>query len=277
MIRCLDCQTPVNTPFCPECGQKVGPPRRLFRSLLAEFFSESFALDGRFLRTLRPLLLRPGILTREYNAGRRTRYMTPIRLYLLATFLLFFGFTVRSWIVAFSVQSDIDTVATEVRETIPPSVEISGLEDLPVERPFFRRMVERFESANEDRENWDSLIASWLGVLPTTLFFLLPVFGFLCWIVTVGRGLYFAETFVFALHTYSFTYLFLLVKETVPEFTGHGFLLAFIPLYFVIALARAFELRWYSAILRSLVLAVLFAPICLMAGLVALAFATGMS
>lgn len=276
MIRCLDCATPVNTPYCPECGQKVGPPRRRFRALLAEFFSESFALDGRFLRTLRPLLLRPGTLTREYNAGRRTRYMTPIRLYLLSAFLLFFGISVRGWIDAFSVQSDTDTLETDARPT-PSTMKISGLQDIPVDRPFLRRMVSRFEAANKDRRAWDSLAASWLGVVPTTLFFLLPIFGFLLWLAMLGRGLYFAETFVFALHTYAFTYLFLLAKEAVPDFTGNPFLLTILSIYFVVALARAFELRWYSAFLRSVVLALMFTPICLIAGLAALVFASGMS
>jgi hypothetical protein len=44
-------------------------------------------IDGKFLRTLRLLLLRPGMLASEYVVGRRQRYVGPLRFYVIA-FLL---------------------------------------------------------------------------------------------------------------------------------------------------------------------------------------------
>ncbi len=37
----------------------------------------------------RPLLLRPGVLTRGYLAGRRSRYLAPLQLYLLVSLVFF--------------------------------------------------------------------------------------------------------------------------------------------------------------------------------------------
>ena len=41
------------------------------------------------LRTLWPLFTKPGYLTLEYLAGRRVRYVTPMRLYLFLSIIAF--------------------------------------------------------------------------------------------------------------------------------------------------------------------------------------------
>ena len=45
--------------------------------------------DSRLWRTLAALLLRPGYLTREFLAGRRARYLPPVRLYLVISLVFF--------------------------------------------------------------------------------------------------------------------------------------------------------------------------------------------
>jgi hypothetical protein len=56
---------------------------------LRHFFLETLPhevldIDGKFLRTLRLLLLRPGMLASEYVVGRRQRYVGPLRFYVIA-------------------------------------------------------------------------------------------------------------------------------------------------------------------------------------------------
>ncbi|MFW6083782.1 MAG: DUF3667 domain-containing protein [Gemmatimonadota bacterium] len=53
--------------------------------LLADAFREVVDLETRLLVTLRTLVTKPGRLTREYVAGRRAAYLSPFRLYVLAT------------------------------------------------------------------------------------------------------------------------------------------------------------------------------------------------
>ena len=292
---CLDCGTPVDRRFCPQCGLKVGPRQRPFWSMLIEFLAESFALDGRFWRSLLPLVFKPGTLTREYNAGRRARYVSPFKLYLMSAFVLFFSFTAKGWIEACSIVPEPTTSSAETgtrstnavadrserdtasKPTEPSKARVSGLGDLPRDRPIFRRLHDRLDAANHDRNEWKGILADWIGTVPTTLFVLLPIFGFLAWIALAGTKTYFAEAFVFLLHVYSFTYLFLLVHGVTPEFRGKFLTFLILPAYFIVALARGFGLTWYSAVLRSTALAVVFAPILLAAGFLALAYAAGMS
>lgn len=79
--HCLDCGETMHGEFCSRCGQRERPAVAPLRALAEEVASDYLTLDNRLFRTLR-LLLRPGLLTNEYLAGRRTRYVPPFRLYL---------------------------------------------------------------------------------------------------------------------------------------------------------------------------------------------------
>ena len=60
-----------------------------FGALSGEFFDSVIGWDSRLVRTLRLLFSSPGALTEEFVAGRRARYIGPLRLYLIASVLFF--------------------------------------------------------------------------------------------------------------------------------------------------------------------------------------------
>jgi len=59
------------------------------RELARDVVDEIVKLDSKVLTTFRVLLTRPGFLTTEYIAGRRVRYVTPFKLYFIASALFF--------------------------------------------------------------------------------------------------------------------------------------------------------------------------------------------
>lgn len=83
--ECLNCGTALQGPFCHYCGQPDRNFMRFFPALIREFMEEFLDLDSRFARTMKPLLFKPGRLTRDYLEGRRFRYTPPLRLYLFAS------------------------------------------------------------------------------------------------------------------------------------------------------------------------------------------------
>ena len=87
--RCLDCDAPLTGRFCSACGQQARDPDPTLRELLGEAWDAFVSVDGRVLSSLRLLLLNPGALTAEYLRGRRTRYLAPLRLYLLCSVAYF--------------------------------------------------------------------------------------------------------------------------------------------------------------------------------------------
>jgi hypothetical protein len=87
--RCPSCAEPGRGRYCSACGERFLADHDFS---LRHFFLETLPhevlhIDGKFLRTLRLLLLKPGMLASEYVVGRRQRYVGPLRFYVIA-FLL---------------------------------------------------------------------------------------------------------------------------------------------------------------------------------------------
>ena len=74
---CANCGQPLSGRYCSACGEKtLDAETRTVRHFVAEsLFDEITHLDSRFWITLRLLLFKPGVLTREFIAGRRRRYI----------------------------------------------------------------------------------------------------------------------------------------------------------------------------------------------------------
>jgi len=87
---CLNCGTSLQGPFCYYCGQPDKNLMRFFPVLLRELMEDFLDFDSRFMRTMKPLLFRPGKLTRDYLDGRRFRYTPPLRLYIFSSIACFF-------------------------------------------------------------------------------------------------------------------------------------------------------------------------------------------
>ncbi|MDI6625045.1 MAG: DUF3667 domain-containing protein [Brevundimonas sp.] len=90
--NCTDCGQPVEGKFCSNCGQ----PTHVHRSLLhlgEEMLHGVLHFDARIWRTLPLLAFNPGRLTREWVQGRRTRYVSPLAMFLFTVFLMFFVFS----------------------------------------------------------------------------------------------------------------------------------------------------------------------------------------
>ena len=87
---CSNCGSPLLGEHCYHCGQPVKGLVRRFSSVLGDIADTLFEIDTRLTRTVAPLLLRPGFLSREYFAGRRVRYVSPVRLFFFVSVVAFF-------------------------------------------------------------------------------------------------------------------------------------------------------------------------------------------
>lgn len=86
---CLNCGATVHGQYCGQCGQRAMTRLISLWELIRDAFGDLFELDSRLWRTMIPLLVRPGLLTRDYLQGRRARYMPPFRMYLVLSLLFF--------------------------------------------------------------------------------------------------------------------------------------------------------------------------------------------
>jgi hypothetical protein len=86
---CLNCGFLVEERYCSHCGQENTEPKESLGHLIGHFFADITHFDSKFFTTLKDLVFRPGFLTREYVAGRRLRYLNPIRMYVFISAVFF--------------------------------------------------------------------------------------------------------------------------------------------------------------------------------------------
>lgn len=88
MVACDNCGHAAGPNFCPNCGQEIRARSGPLVEAGSELMSELLSLDSRLLRSLRALVF-PGRLTELYLGGKRAPFLRAVRLYLLASLLVF--------------------------------------------------------------------------------------------------------------------------------------------------------------------------------------------
>ncbi len=88
-MPCANCGTILQGPWCHVCGQSGFDFHRHASHMIGETIESFFHADGRLWRTLGRLAIHPARLTRDYLAGKRAPQIPPLRLFLVAVFLVF--------------------------------------------------------------------------------------------------------------------------------------------------------------------------------------------
>lgn len=88
---CADCGTAAPGRHCPACGQKTVLDRSL-GAMVSSLIHDVTHFDSRLLLTLPLLAFQPGVLTRRYIDGFRTRYIGPNVVFLGTAFVMFLSF-----------------------------------------------------------------------------------------------------------------------------------------------------------------------------------------
>lgn len=87
---CVSCGAPQPGPYCAECGEKRVDARDMTIRAFAAYALEAVTnADAKLYATLRALIARPGLLTREFMAGRRRPYLGPMQTFLVCNVAFF--------------------------------------------------------------------------------------------------------------------------------------------------------------------------------------------
>lgn len=199
--HCLNCGGAVATRFCAECGQENTDYRVSLGRLLADLFEELFQLESRLWRTLWTLVRRPGLLTIEYNAGRRVSYTTPLRLYLIASVTYFFVGTFTPHQVKANVRFPIDEMSAQDK---------AELEKVPLLHRYVGRIKEALAEPKVTMQRIEQTVRD---DAPRVAAVLVPLFALLTWLSFRKRKLFFVEHLVFALHAHATAFAFLTLAD----------------------------------------------------------------
>ena len=126
--HCENCGAVLLGDHCYSCGQPTKGLIRQFSAIIGDFADTVLNIDSRIVHTVGPLLFKPGFLSLEYFAGRRVRYVSPVR---LLVFIAVVSFLVAQWLtpdlqanasgggpIVFDTDSNGFSSATSVDEVI---------------------------------------------------------------------------------------------------------------------------------------------------------------
>jgi len=261
---CLNCGTNVQLTYCPECGQAEIDSDPTFREFLHELAEEFLHWDGKLATTFRLLVTKPGALTNEYLAGRRVRYVSPLRVYLTCSVLLFFvGAIVPQPERTVTKQGrQVSTRLGVITITEPDSAAtIAALDSMAQHRKFASRFWgSHFGAAMRHRS---ALIADMGAAIPKTMFVLVPLFAALVMLVFRRTRRRFPQHLAFALHVHAYLFLVLtlmLVRRFMPTMIPAIVVLelvgfAAIIVYLVRAMRAVYGVSTTGAIARSALIA----------------------
>ncbi len=271
--RCLNCDAPLVGPYCSQCGQEAQELRVPFRRLVGDLLREVLDLDSRFAVTFRRLLLSPGFLTREYRAGRRVRYLSPFRLYLMTSVVFLFLVTSFGHGIRIAVRLPEGTAA-EGPLSGGGFVQISGsTEFMGPLGPLVDRGLQ------VAREEPDRVRTNFFRAWSWTMFLLMPAFALLISLFFRGSGAYFGEHLILALHFHAYQFAILsvalllgLIQGVLGVVAASLALGVFIPLYLLLALWRVYRQPLWKTVLKTALVGALYVlALGVLSGLVTLA------
>ena len=89
--ECLNCKHPLDLSdvYCSYCGQLNTTKSLAIKDFFNEFLGSIITYDSKLRYTVRDLLFRPGVITRNYVNGQRLRYANPFRFFLSVSIIFF--------------------------------------------------------------------------------------------------------------------------------------------------------------------------------------------
>lgn len=239
---CRNCGETLLGEHCWQCGQPVKGLVRPLPSWIADFLDTVFEYDGRLWRTLGPLLFRPGYLSREYIAGRRVRYVSPVRLFLFLTVLLFIVVRLFVDIDPGSLDFDVspspddvvhveraiewlpederqqvlaDALSPPMSSTDGGAIQVDGtpwqvgevqwswLSD-GLNARVNAALQQIGQNVERLRQDPRAFVDQVLSLAPQTLFFILPLFALLLKVFYLFSGRLYLQHLLIAMHSHSF-------------------------------------------------------------------------
>jgi hypothetical protein len=223
-VCCENCGARVTQKYCGVCGQRLEPPVHSlwhFSQVAAEDLTHA---DSRLWRTLYALLFRPGYLTQQFLAGRRARYLPPVRLYLVLSVVFF--------LLASAGNSNLQVLEIKAPDGGPAKASITPLEganetreqsvhpgETPEQRaahcktnyngPWKERIVPLAQQACRKAivDHGQALRIAFLHNIPRAMFVFLPLLAGLMMLMYWRPRRYYVEHLLLFVHNHAFVFL----------------------------------------------------------------------
>ncbi len=263
---CLNCGHALDAPrpkYCPACGQETNLRPPTLGEFAQQFGGSMMAAEGALWRTLVLLFTKPGQLTLEYLAGRRRRYVLPLRLYLTISLIAFIALSLSATVNVAKAPGSAILVTDDVNLSFGVGESRVGMrggvffcEHLPAWT--CDRLQRRFDlDPKVVSREFEEFSQRFVGHWGSAMFALVPLFAMWVKLAWSKRRMRYTEHLVFALHLHSFWFAAIALMQILPGSLGAIPLLA-IPVYALLATQRVYGGRWWATLARNVAVALAY-------------------
>lgn len=265
---CPNCENnfDINFDYCPHCGQKNKEVKLDFKYLINDFLAGSFNIDSKFVVSFKLLITKPAFLSKEFLKGKRTKYLSPLRMYLLVSLVYFTVLTLGDPIIQFGnddkaavedisnyvvfdnkdiLSNDSLLKSNQLTEVLNDSTEsLAGIE------------LSKLKSLNtkEGRKKFNDSFSEYVS---GSMFFVMPLAAFILFIFYGKRrkGYYF-ESLIFFIHLQTLIFLILAISNLFDWLFSFEWVLNISYLLVLTAsiiwLKNFYSFKWLKAIFATL-------------------------
>ena len=280
MENCKNCGHSIrgDQKYCPNCGQK-NRDKLTFKGLMGELASTFLSWDSKFFRTIVPLITKPGKVSTEYREGKRQTFVAPLRLYLFFSVLFFFTLSMMD---QFDISiggankpeqlaANDDTLRFDLgyepfkiqKDSLENLVEQDRLDELPViknEKSKFQKMIwKRMLVVAANGGSFGAYVQKNISIM---FFFFLPAFGIVLWLFFLRKKLDYIEHLIYGIYFHSFLFFMLWIVMILSRVTGNDLPLIigilYMLIYLMIGVKRYYGTKTYTAIIKSILISVVY-------------------
>jgi len=274
LTHCENCGAQLTGRYCAQCGQAAIDYRRSFRHVIVDVLDSFLNWDSKFFATLGLLITRPWRLTNEFLAGRRVRYVHPLRLYLLASILFFLG------VNQLAKSAHLRPNTNFKREELPPEAhakyDAAMAKVLPSGRKDFFKAADKDEPSRNDFEKWvearakekfgenganaQAFLITLINNLPGMMLCCIPLFAFVLKILYLRRHVFYIDHLIYALHIHTFAYVDIMLigfatmglSRIAPNLVGwmSAILWTTFAVQILLSIRRVYRQGWFFSLIK---------------------------
>lgn len=269
--------------FCPNCGQENHDLNVPVKHLIAEFFEGTLHYDTKFLKTLKYLLIRPGLLTEKFNIGQRASYVPPFRLYVFISFVFFFLVAINHNILNLKASNNTKETAA-VRQATAEAIKQEQLNSGSIVRfdpqdsalavmdttngriglefgdtgraNFLENKFSQFLNNSEQSR------AKLLKNFSLMMFVLMPFFAYLLYLFYIKQRRNYVEHLMFSIHLHSFIFIVLsivlLLNYVLPSVDLLGWVFLIVLIYTFIALRQVYKRSFWRTFFKMIPIVLIY-------------------
>lgn len=285
-LECPNCHYPFlgHEKFCPECGQKNKGEKIEFTAFVNEVFKGFTSWDGKFWKTIIPLTIYPGKVSKNYISGKRNAYLNPFRFYIIVSILFFISVSLKDSVEKINFlrkgkENSVENISEKkekedetlrVNPAIMESDEVddkmvkfikfkekypdlpvnNALDSLSVPKTFSNRFwYDKSELINNitkgNKKSLENIISMAKSYLSLALFVMLPIFSLFLMLLYIKQSYTYIEHLIFVFYTQSIFFILFTIYNLIDIFITNTFLFKTFIVLFLVYLFIAMK-RFYK-------------------------------